>query len=135
MFIQLECCIIPFGSFRFIYNRSRKMTMWWYASWIWRIWPRKNSFWSTKANVLDEEMTKLIDWFNEDSSLDPVLKAEIVHLWFVAIHLFEDGNGRIARAIADLQLSRADDVNQRFYSMPTHILNVRKSYYEVLKKT
>lgn len=62
-------------------------------------------------------------------------KAAIAHLWFVTIHPFEDGNGRIARAIADMQLARADGIPQRFYSMSTQIQQERKSYYDILEKT
>ncbi|AIM39135.1 cell division protein Fic [Sphingobacterium sp. ML3W] len=92
-------------------------------------------FEAPKAERLTEEMTKLIDWFNSDSNIDPVLKAAIVHLWFVTIHPFDDGNGRIARALTDMQLSRADGVNQRFYSMSAQIRKERKGYYAILEKT
>lgn len=91
-------------------------------------------FEAPKAERLTEEMTKLIDWFNADSNIDPVLKAAIVHLWFVTIHPFDDGNGRIARALTDMQLSRADGVNQRFYSMSAQIKKERKEYYAILEK-
>lgn len=84
---------------------------------------------------LEAEMTKLIDWFNLSSNTDPVLKAAIVHLWFVTIHPFDDGNGRIARALTDMQLSKADGVDQRFYSMSAQIRNERKAYYEILERT
>ena len=67
--------------------------------------------------------------------LDPVLKAGIAHLWFVTIHPFEDGNGRIARAIADMQLARADGSRERFYSMSVQIHQERNAYYDVLEKT
>lgn len=92
-------------------------------------------FEAPKAERLAEEMIKLIDWFNMDSTLDPVLKAAIVHLWFVTIHPFDDGNGRIARALTDMQLSKADGVNQRFYSMSAQIKQERKEYYAILEKT
>lgn len=88
-----------------------------------------------KAKRLEEEMKNFIDWFNTDTKLDPILKASIAHLWFVTIHPFDDGNGRIARAIADMQLSKADGVNQRFYSMSAEIKNQRKSYYAILEHT
>lgn len=92
-------------------------------------------FEAPKAEQLAEEMIKLMDWFNTNSAIDPVLKASIVHLWFVTIHPFDDGNGRIARAITDMQLSKADGVNQRFYSMSAQIKKERKEYYAVLERT
>lgn len=88
-----------------------------------------------KAEVLEQEMKLFIDWFNTESNLDPILKASIAHLWFVTIHPFDDGNGRIARAITDMQLSKADGVNQRFYSMSAQIKNERNSYYKILEHT
>ena len=87
------------------------------------------------ANRLPQEMDLFIAWFNANQSLDSVLKAAIAHLWFVTIHPFSDGNGRIARAIADMQLSRADGSNQRFFSMSAQIRKQRKMYYEILEKT
>lgn len=88
-----------------------------------------------KAAFLEQEMKQFINWFNTESDLDPILKASIAHLWFVTIHPFDDGNGRIARAITDMQLSKADGVNQRFYSMSAQIKNERKSYYNILGQT
>ena len=87
------------------------------------------------AIVLKNEMKKFFDWFNKEKANDPVLKAAIAHLWFVTIHPFEDGNGRIARAIADMQLARADGTAQRFYSMSAQIRKERNAYYNVLEKT
>lgn len=82
------------------------------------------------------EMERFFDWVNEDThSVDDVLKAAIAHLWFVTIHPFDDGNGRIARAIADMLLARADGTPQRFYSMSNAICQRRKSYYDVLEHT
>lgn len=92
-------------------------------------------FEAPKAERLTEEMNGFISWFNSDSAIDLVLKAAIVHLWFVTIHPFDDGNGRIARALTDMQLSKADGVNQRFYSMSAQIKQERKSYYTILEKT
>jgi len=92
-------------------------------------------FEAPKAERLAEEMNKLIDWFNTSSDIDPVLKAAIAHVWFVTIHPFDDGNGRIARALTDMQLSKADGVNQRFYSMSAQIRKERKEYYAVLERT
>jgi Fic family protein len=88
-----------------------------------------------EASRLKSEMKKFISWFNTLSTLDHVLKAAIAHLWFVTIHPFEDGNGRIARAIADMQLARADGSRQRFYSMSAQIQQERNAYYTVLAQT
>lgn len=87
------------------------------------------------ADRLAGEMQRFMDWFNQPSSLDPVLKAAIAHLWFVTIHPFEDGNGRIARAIADMQLARSEGTGQRFYSMSAQIGIERAAYYDVLERT
>jgi Fic family protein len=92
-------------------------------------------FQAPEAHRLPTEMQQFLDWFNQKQPLDPVLKAAIAHLWFVTIHPFDDGNGRIARAITDLQLSRADGSNQRFYSMSAQIRLERKGYYAILEKT
>lgn len=88
-----------------------------------------------KAELLAQEMKQFLDWFNSESNLDPILKASVAHLWFVTLHPFDDGNGRIARAITDMQLSKADGVNQRFYSMSAQIKNERKAYYKILEHT
>jgi Fic family protein len=87
------------------------------------------------VNKVQEEMDKFIKWFNDKSSIDPVLKAAIAHFWFIIIHPFDDGNGRIARAISDLMLARADGTTERYYSMSSQILVERKQYYEILQKT
>jgi Fic family protein len=87
-----------------------------------------------EASKVDAEMTKLLSWFETGLKLDPVLKAGIVHLWFVTIHPFEDGNGRIARAIADMALARADGTSRRFYSMSRQIEQERKAYYTQLER-
>src|SRR3546814_14113131 len=79
-------------------------------------------------------MSRFRDWF-ETAAPDPVLKAGIAHLWFVTIHPFDDGNGRIARTIADLALARAEGTTQRFYSMSAQIRNERKAYYDMLEST
>lgn len=83
---------------------------------------------------LDGEMARFLDWF-ETATPDPVVKAGIAHLWFVTIHPFDDGNGRIARAIADLALARAEGTAQRFYSMSAQIRIERKAYYDMLEST
>lgn len=80
------------------------------------------------------EMDKFLDWFNNDNRLDLVLKAAIAHFWFIIIHPFDDGNGRIGRAITDMLLARAEESGERFYSMSSQILVERKRYYEVLQK-
>lgn len=87
-----------------------------------------------KASQLKQEMKKFMDWFNEQYDIDPVLKAAVAHLWFVTIHPFDDGNGRIARTIADMQLARADGSRQRFYSMSAQIQRERNVYYDMLEK-
>lgn len=86
------------------------------------------------AHLVKEEMNKFLEWFNNHSKIDPVLKAAIAHFWFIIIHPFDDGNGRIARAISDLMLARADGTTERYYSMSSQILAERKQYYEILQK-
>jgi Fic family protein len=95
----------------------------------------KVHFQAPDSELLPHEMTQLLNWFNTDLNLDAVLKAALAHLWFVTIHPFDDGNGRIARAITDMQLSRADGTQQRFYSMSSQIRIERKEYYDVLERT
>lgn len=92
-------------------------------------------FQAPHSRLVNKEMTKFLDWFNNDDDTDLVIKASISHLWFVTIHPFEDGNGRITRAITDMLLARADKINQRFYSMSAQIRHERKQYYEILEKT
>jgi Fic family protein len=88
------------------------------------------------ASRLDAEMKAFLDWFNAtQEALDPVLKAALAHLWFVTIHPFEDGNGRIARAITDQQLARSEQSAQRFYSMSAQIRQERNAYYDILEAT
>ena len=87
------------------------------------------------AARLDHAMNDFLDWFNGESDIDPVLKAALAHLWFVTIHPFDDGNGRIARAIADMSLARSEQSPQRFYSMSAQIRRERKTYYEMLEAT
>jgi Fic family protein len=88
-----------------------------------------------EAGRLHAEMNEFLKWLNKTNTIDPVLKAAIAHLWFVTIHPFDDGNGRIARAIADKQLARADGSRQRFYSMSAQIQRERDVYYDILEKT
>jgi Fic family protein len=87
------------------------------------------------ADRVRDEMRKFVEWFEKDNSTDLVLKAGIAHLWFVTIHPFDDGNGRIARAIADMVLARSERSPQRFYSMSAQIRQERKAYYEILEAT
>ena len=89
---------------------------------------------AVKSELVKTEMDKFLTWFNSDENIDPVLKAAIAHFWFIIIHPFDDGNGRIARAISDLLLARAEGSRERFYSMSSQILTERKRYYEVLQK-
>jgi Fic family protein len=88
-----------------------------------------------KAVRLAKEMQAFLKWFHQDESLDLVLKSAIAHLWFVTIHPFDDGNGRIARAISDLTLARSEKSPQRFYSMSAQIREERKAYYDILETT
>lgn len=88
-----------------------------------------------QPEIIPKEMNNFLGWFNGEFNIDPVLKAGLAHFWFVTIHPFDDGNGRIARAITDLQLARSDNSSQRFYSMSNQILIERKEYYEILEKT
>jgi Fic family protein len=87
------------------------------------------------AAKLPGEMKAFLDWFEAKDDTDPVLKAAIAHLWFVTIHPFDDGNGRIARAVADMALARSDDSSQRFYSMSAQIRQERNAYYNMLEAT
>ncbi len=87
------------------------------------------------AAYVPSEMQKFLTWFENSTELDPFIKAGLAHLWFVTIHPFEDGNGRIARAIADMSLARAEDSSKRFYSMSAQILLERKQYYSQLEST
>ncbi len=87
-----------------------------------------------EAARIDMEMTTFLSWFEDNLKLDPVLKAGIAHLWFVTIHPFEDGNGRIARAIRDMALARADGTSHRFYSMSRQLEKERKEYYAQLER-
>jgi Fic family protein len=87
------------------------------------------------AAKLPGEMQAFLDWFETKDDTDPVLRAAIAHLWFVTIHPFDDGNGRIARAIADMVLARSDHSPQRFYSMSAQIRQERSAYYDMLEAT
>jgi len=95
----------------------------------------KVHFTAPEAPRLEEEMNRFMEWFNTDKSMEPVMKSALAHLWFVSIHPFDDGNGRIARAIADTQLARADRTRQRFYSMSAQLMKSKKGYYDILEST
>lgn len=88
------------------------------------------------SDVVPDVMTDFLTWINSDNTvIDPVLKAAVAHLWFVAIHPFDDGNGRLTRTITDMQLAKADGFPLRFYSMSAEILREKKAYYEILEHT
>ncbi len=95
----------------------------------------KVHFEAPAAKAVKTEMRRFLEWFNGKTNIDPVLKASVAHLWFITIHPFEDGNGRMARAIADMQLARADDSSQRFYSMSAQIQRERNDYYNILESS
>lgn len=92
-------------------------------------------FEAPSADRLNDEMGRFIRWIDSEHTIDPLLKAAIAHLWFVTIHPFEDGNGRIARAITDYLLAKSENSALRLYSMSAQIKDERKSYYDVLEKT
>jgi Fic family protein len=92
-------------------------------------------FQAPEADRIDAEMAAFLKWFDRKPEIDPVLRAAIAHLWFVTIHPFDDGNGRIARAIADMALARSEGSAQRFYSMSTQIRHQRNDYYDRLEAT
>lgn len=87
------------------------------------------------SSAVADEMKRFLDWLNAPATIDPILKVAVAHLWFVNIHPFDDGNGRIARTITDMLLTRADGQTQRYYSMSAAILKNRKTYYETLEFT
>jgi Fic family protein len=87
------------------------------------------------AARLPEEMRRFLEWFNGDISTEPLLKAAQAHLWFVTVHPFDDGNGRIARAVADMALARSEETAHRFYSMSAQIREERDAYYSILERT
>ena len=92
-------------------------------------------FQAPSAPRLGDEITQFLDWLNADKDIDDVIAAGIAHFWFVTIHPFDDGNGRIARAIADLVLARSENSPQRFYSMSSQIRAQRNQYYDMLEAT
>ena len=96
---------------------------------------QKVHFQAPPADHLQEETSNFLDWVNDASKEPPLIKAGLGHLWFVTLHPFDDGNGRIARAIGDLLLARADGMPQRFYSLSAQIQRERKAYYDMLERT
>lgn len=96
---------------------------------------QKVHFEAPPAELVAGDMCAFLDWFNAPSGVDPVIEAGLAHLWFVTVHPFDDGNGRIARAIADMALARSDGSPQRFYSMSSQIRRERRDYYRVLERT
>ncbi|MDE2419686.1 MAG: Fic family protein [Gammaproteobacteria bacterium] len=95
-------------------------------------------FQAPDSDILDAELDQFIEWFNrsqEDNLLDPLLRAAITHLWFVTLHSFDDGNGRITRALTDLALAQAEPQSIRFYAMPAAIFEQRKDYYRILEQS
>ena len=94
----------------------------------------KIHFEAPAADRLERDMRIFLEWLDYSHDIDPVIKAGIAHLWFVTIHPFEDGNGRIARAIGDMMLARADGMQDRFYSLSSQIESERKNYYNQLEK-
>jgi Fic family protein len=85
-------------------------------------------------NRVQQDMDLFLHWINEEPVIDKVLRAAIAHFWFIIIHPFDDGNGRIARALTDMLLARSENSSQRFYSLSNQILTEKKSYYEILQK-
>jgi Fic family protein len=96
---------------------------------------RRVHFEAPPAERLEAEITKFLDWLNGPASEPPLIKAGLAHLWLVTLHPFDDGNGRIARAVGDLCLARADGSPQRFYSLSAQIQRERKDYYDILERT
>ncbi len=95
----------------------------------------KVHFEAPNSELIEKEIELFLNWINSNEKIEPVIKAGIAHLWFITIHPFEDGNGRISRAITDMLLARADGIPQRYYSMSSQIRLERKAYYEILEKT
>jgi Fic family protein len=96
---------------------------------------RRVHFEAPPAERLETEIRRFLDWLNDTSNQPPLIRAGLGHLWFVTLHPFDDGNGRIARAIGDLLLARADGSPQRFYSLSAQIQRERKAYYDILERT
>lgn len=95
----------------------------------------KSHYEAPRSEDVPAMMDEFLSWVNADNSIDPVLKAAIAHMWFVAIHPFDDGNGRLTRTITDMLLAKADGMPHRFYSMSAQILKDKNAYYEILEST
>ena len=95
----------------------------------------KVHFEAPHSDSVETEMAHFVKWVNTNQNIDPVIKAGVAHLWFVTVHPFEDGNGRISRALTDLLLARADGISERYYSMSSQIRLQRREYYKILEKT
>jgi len=100
-----------------------------------RVRPKNIHFEAPPADRLAAEVERFLQWFESPDQTDPVIRAGLAHFWFVTIHPFEDGNGRVSRAIADMSLAKADRSAMRFYSMSTQIESEKKQYYQALEKT
>jgi Fic family protein len=100
-----------------------------------RIGRQKVHFEAPPAALLKTEIADFLRWFNEHQEHDPIIKAGLAHLWFVTLHPFDDGNGRIARAVGDMALARAEQSTQRFYSLSAQIQKERQKYYDMLEQT
>jgi len=92
-------------------------------------------FEAPRSGILFKEMNNFLNYVNAETTQDPVIKAGLAHLWLLTIHPFDDGNGRVARALTDMLLARSDGSKQRFYSMSSAILSDRKNYYQILERT
>ncbi|MFH0702893.1 MAG: Fic family protein [bacterium] len=92
-------------------------------------------FQAPNPTCIEAEISRFIEWFNDSNELDNILKAAVAHLWFVTLHPFDDGNGRIARALSDMLLARAENISQRFYSMSVQLTKERNAYYNMLERT
>jgi len=95
----------------------------------------KIHFVAPEASKVEKEMSIFLNWFNQTANLEPLIKAAVAHLWFITIHPFDDGNGRIARAISDMQVARADRTSERFYSVSAQIMASKNQYYDILEST
>ncbi|PRC94399.1 hypothetical protein S2091_1020 [Solimicrobium silvestre] len=95
---------------------------------------QKIHFEAPPADKLNHEMNLFLDWFNQRPVIDPVLKAGLAHCWLVTLHPFDDGNGRIARAVGDMALARSEQLPQRFYSLSAQIHRERRDYYDLLER-
>ncbi|MFA6223671.1 MAG: Fic family protein [Desulfomonilaceae bacterium] len=105
-----------------------------YASHLWALRPRTATrFQAPPAKRVKKEIETFLEWYNSETGVEMLLKAGVAHLWFVTIHPFDDGNGRIARAITDQTLACSEKSSQRFYSMSAQIRRERSAYYDVLE--